>query len=162
MDRDVQPGDDALEPAADPVAELMEVARRVTEPWLRRVVGDAARRGGADPSGWPDLDPMIADTADELLERLARLLATDVDEQRTNPLSIYRDAVRAPSEFLATRGVVEPPGDAFAAARFPGDPYLLGPAGWDDIDPDLRVPGLTWGAWKAMTVLRRRRDEGRR
>jgi hypothetical protein len=39
---------------------------------------------------------------------------------------------------------------------------VLGPATWSDVHPDLQEPGLAWGAWKAMVVLRRRRDEGRR
>jgi hypothetical protein len=40
--------------------------------------------------------------------------------------------------------------------------FGLGPASWTDVDPELHEPGITWGAWKAMTVLRRRRDEGLR
>jgi len=158
VDDDVQPTDEI----SDPSAELLAVARRVTGPWLRRTVDEAARRGGFDPTGWDDLDPVVDAAVGSILVRLEALLATDVDEQRTNPLSIFRDGVDAPTRYLAGRGVPGPDVDAFAAQHFPSDPYGLGPAGWDDIDAELRVPGLTWGAWKAMTVLRRRRDEGLR
>ena len=66
------------------------------------------------------------------------------------------------TELLQRRGVAPPPSDDFAASRFPDDPYRLGPATWADVDDELHLPGLTWGAAKAMTVLQRRRDEGRR
>jgi hypothetical protein len=49
-----------------------------------------------------------------------------------------------------------------ANRQVPDDLYGLGPATWSDIDPAMHDPGIAWGAWKAMTVLQRRRDEGRR
>ena len=147
---------------AEPAAELLRVAERVTAPWLRRITVDAATRHGADASEWDDLAPTVATATHELLERLGALLATDVDEQRTNPLSLYRAAVVHVTSLLHARGVPAPAPDAFADEHFPDDPYRLGPAAWSDVDPDLHTPGLTWGAWKAMTVLQRRRDEGRR
>ncbi|MAT04847.1 MAG: hypothetical protein CL424_07375 [Acidimicrobiaceae bacterium] len=111
---------------------------------------------------WDDLDRVVAETAADLLAALERLLATDVDEQRTNPLSLFRGAVAAPTELLRAHEVPAPPIDRFAEEHFPDDPYRLGPATWTDIDDSLQTPGLTWGAWKAMTVLQRRRDEGLR
>ena len=147
---------------SEPAADLLTVAARVTGPWLRRSIERAARLGGADTSGWDDLDRVVDDTAAELLGALERLLVTDVDEQRTNPLSLYRGTVEAPTALLRAHGVPEPHVDRFAADHFPDDPYQLGPAAWNDIDDELQTPGLTWGAWKAMTVLRRRRDEGLR
>ncbi len=145
----------------DAAAELLDVAVRTTPTWMRRVVV------GAAGSAWQTnqqlrvaADEMIEREAPQLLDALAALLATDVDEQRTNPLSLYRSAVGAPTQLLRTHGVAPPPDDAFVAAHFPGDVYRLGPASWSDIDPRLHEPGLVWGAWKAMTILRRRRDEG--
>lgn len=146
----------------EPVAELLATVERVTAPWLRRSIVQAARRAGIDAEDWDDLDSTVDGVADDILRRLGELLATDVDAQRSNPLSIYRGALRAPTEYLRGRGVPEPAPDAFAAEHFPGDPYRLGPATWSDVDPDLHLPGLTWGAWKAMTVLTRRRAEGLR
>jgi hypothetical protein len=146
----------------EPAAELLAVAARVTEAWLRRSVVAAVADHRVDAAGWADLDDTIATTTTQLLHRLETLLATDVDEQRTNPLSLYRSAVAAPSELLGRLGVRAPAPDAFADAHFPDDPYRLGPAAWSDVDPEMQSPGLTWGAWKAMTVLQRRQAEGQR
>lgn len=155
MTSDVQP--------SEPAEELLAVARRVTAGWLRRAVIETAERaGGASPSLIAQVDDRVDDEAASVVERLATLLATDVDEQRTNPLTIFRDAVRWPTEVLLAHGVPAPPTDAFTSEHFPDDVYGLGPATWADIHPDLRDPGLVWGAWKAMTVLRRRRDDGLR
>ena len=158
MTRDVQ--------LPEPAAELLAVASRVTPVWLRSSVVAVASRGGVDLGDdaevGVELDRLVADETGRLLAALGRLLATDVDQQRTNPLSLFRDAVRGPTSFLQRCGVAPPPPDSFAAQAFPDDVYRLGPATWSDVDPELHVPGLTWGAWKAMTVLRRRRDEGLR
>ncbi len=146
----------------EPAAELLAVAERVTAPWLRRAVAAAAGSHGIDTAAWADLDTEVDTVCEALLRRLSVLLATDVDEQRTNPLSLYRTAAVEITDVLRRHGVPVPARDAFAAEHFPDDPYRLGPAAWNDVDDDLRTPGLTWGAWKAMTVLQRRRNEGRR
>lgn len=131
--------------------------------WLRTVTLDAAARGGlvVDPDD-PELADMIAATTTRLIDELDQLLRTDVDRQRTNPLSLFRAAVAGPTAWLRDRGVPAPPPDGFEGGLFPDDVYRLGPATWSDVHPDLHEPGLTWGAWKAITVLRRRRDEGLR
>ena len=87
------------------------------------------------------------------------LLETDVDAQRTNPLSLLRDAVRYPTMVLQSAGVPAVASrDDFAARAFPEDVYDLAPATWSDVDPALQDPGITWGAWKAYVHLSRRRD----
>jgi hypothetical protein len=98
----------------------------------------------------------------EVGAELRALLATDIDDQRTNPLSILRAAVRYPTGVLRAAGVPSVVRDEFAERAFPDDPYDLVPATWRDIDPVLHEPGLAWGAWKAGEHLRRRREEGRR
>lgn len=147
---------------SEPAEHLLAAASAVTAGWVRRGVEGAARAGGVDPSGWHDLDDLAGRVAAGVVERLRALLATDVDAQRTNPLSIYRASVGEQTALLHARGVPEPRPDGFTAERFPDDPYRLGPASWSDVDPHLHVPGLTWGAWKAMVVLERRRAEGLR
>lgn len=161
MTTDVQPPDPAGDLPVDPAGDLLDAARGVVPGWLRRITLTAGL-GLNDPLFTDDVEAMVARASSELLADLAELLATDVDEQRTNPLSLFRSAVAAPTAVLRHHEVTPPRPDAFAAERFPGDPFRLGPATWSDVDPALHGPGLTWGAWKAMTVLRRRRDEGLR
>jgi hypothetical protein len=85
----------------------------------------------------------------------------DVDDQRTNPLTILRRAVSYPTAVLRDSGVPEVVRDDFRERAFPADVYDLSPATWGDVDESLQEPGLIWGAWKAKTVLERRRAEGR-
>lgn len=100
--------------------------------------------------------------ADDVGARVRALLATDVDEQRTNPLAVLRSAVRYPTEVLRAAGVLPVPRDEFVERAFPDDVYDLTPATWADVDPALHDPGLLWGAAKAHVILARRRREGRR
>jgi len=151
--------DDVQHP--EPPAVLLDVARRVVPAWLRRITAEASRRSGLDEADVAEeLDAMVDRAAGEVLERLADLMHTDVDEQRTTPLTLFREAVREPTAWLRAHGA-QPPA-APVDGSFPDDVYRLGPATWSDIDPALHEPGLTWGAWKAMTVLARRRDDGLR
>jgi hypothetical protein len=144
----------------DAPAELLVAARRVVPGWMRRVALAECARGGVDPSAiGPGLDRTIDAAATAALADLADLLATDVDEQRATPLSLLRSSTRPVEELLAAHGVSAPVTDA-GPDRGAGSG--LGPATWSDVDPSLHEPGLTWGAWKAMTVLGRRRDEGLR
>ncbi|NNE12679.1 MAG: hypothetical protein HKN41_10615 [Ilumatobacter sp.] len=161
MADDMQPGaSDEL----DPPTQLLATARAVTPAWLLRIGRTAAAREGLDT---PELRAAMATNADEvsseLLGLLEELLAIDVDDQPVNPLSLFRAAVAGPTDVLRRHGVPEPSGlGEFHVQTFPDDPYGIGPATWADVDERLHEPGLMWGAWKAMTVLRRRRDEGLR
>jgi len=88
--------------------------------------------------------------------RLRRLLELEVDAQRTNPLSVLRDAVGFPTDVLRRAGVPEVHRDEQAIARFPDDPYDLTPGSFGQIDPALHDLGIVWGAAKAHMVLARR------
>lgn len=146
-----------------PAQQLLDASRRLAPHWLRRSTLAAASRGGVRiDQDDPDLTAVVDAACDRLLLELAELLATDVDDQRTNPLSLFRRAVHGPTAFLVARDARPPSVDSFAADHFPEDVFGLGPAAWTDVDPELHEAGITWGAWKAMTVLRRRRDEGLR
>lgn len=147
----------------DPADALLDAARRVTPRWLERVTLAAAARGGVILTPNDDeLSTVVAVAAAQLVTDLAALLAIDVDEQRTNPLSLFRQATAGPTAFLLARGARPPAPERFVQEHFPHDVFHIGPAAWTDIDAELHEPGITWGAWKAMTVLRRRRDEGLR
>lgn len=144
-------------------AQLLDVARRVVPGWLTRITAEAAARGGVDPASFgAELDDVVGEATAATVTELEALLALDVDEQPVNPLSVLRGAIAGPTELLRRHDVRPRPVDPFITERFPDDVYGLGPAAWADIDQELHEPGMLWGAWKAMTVLQRRRDEGLR
>lgn len=87
--------------------------------------------------------------------RVRALLETDIDQQRTTPLALLRQAVAYPTGVLEAAGVpavVRPPDQV---ALFPADLYGLTPAALADLDPGLAGPGLAWGAAKAWVHRRR-------
>jgi len=141
------------------VQQLADAVADVVPKWLVRCVVDAARRLGAVPTPElrADAEAMSRVAAPVVIAEINELLATDVDAQRTNPLSVLRAAVRYPTEVLARHAVAPACRDEFAVRAFPNDIYALSPATWADIDESLQEPGLIWGAWKAKTVLDRRR-----
>ena len=89
-----------------------------------------------------------------------RLLAADIDEQRTTPLALLRTAVRYPTAVLAAAGVPGLERDGYAERAFPDDIYDLTPARFADIDPALVDAGLAWGAAKAFAHKRRHAPGG--
>ena len=93
-----------------------------------------------------------------IIPKLRKLLATDIAEQRANPLDLLRSAVAWPTGVLRDAGVAPVDRDEFDERAFPEDHYALSPASFGDIDPTLHEPGLTWGAAKAHVHLRRRRE----
>lgn len=145
----------------EPASDLLDAAAASAPAWLRRVTEQACRTGGVDPTPHAtEIATMSDHAATRLVDDLSELLGTDVDDQRTTPLSLCRTATRAATALLGSLGVPPPArNDPFTAVD---DPYGLAPAAWVDVAPELHEPGLRWGTWKAMTVLRRRREEGLR
>ncbi len=150
-----------MEAPAEALADAIDAA---VPGWVVRAVVRVAGESGRE------VDEALLEAARDAGERarvevgrtVRALLEIDIDEQRTNPLSILRSAVRFPTEVLRSAGVAPVgPRDEFAMRAFPDDVYDLSPATWSDVDPALQDPGVTWGAWKAYAHLSRRRDQGR-
>jgi hypothetical protein len=97
---------------------------------------------------------------DDVMPRLRALLAADIDDQRTTPLAIVRDAVRYPTEVLVAAGVPPVQRDDFAVRAFPDDAYNLAPATFASLDPNLAEAGIAWGAAKAFEHKRRHGPDG--
>jgi hypothetical protein len=168
MDGDAKPGGptpddlDALARYATALADGVEAALPAwVEASVRRVWGGASVRAlpadvaaAARAAGQAAVADVVPD--------LRALLALDVDEQRTNPLSIVRRATRHPTAVLHEAGVAPVDRDAEAVRQFPDDAYDLTPMAFADLDPDLQDLGITWGAAKAHVHLAKRRAEGRR
>jgi len=93
----------------------------------------------------------------EIGPKVRELLALDIDEQRSGPLSLLRSSARFPTRVLLDAGVPTPVRDEFLRTQFPDDVYDFGPAAFADLDPSLHEPGLIWGAAKAHVHLARRR-----
>jgi hypothetical protein len=92
---------------------------------------------------------------------LLTLLSTDVDEQTSNPLQILRHSARFPTQVLLEASVPTLQRDHFDEQINPDDVYGLGPYTWRDLGEEVHDAGIEWGAWKAATVLSRRRAEGK-
>ena len=134
--------------------------------WVVRSVEHIMRawRGDdrVDPQVLSAANEAGARAANEVGRELRALLAVDVDEQRTNPLTLLRRAVRYPTSVLAQAGVPPVVRDGQSERMFPDDVYDLAPASFADIDTLLHEPGLAWGAAKAHVHLARRRLGDRR
>jgi hypothetical protein len=111
----------------------------------------------ATVSGGVDVGTAGAAMQAEVAGALGSLLDADVEAQRTNPLSILRQAAHHVTTALAAAGVPEVERDADARRLFPDDVYDLGPAAFADLGETVHDAGLTWGAAKAHLVLRRHR-----
>jgi hypothetical protein len=83
------------------------------------------------------------------------LLAADIDDQRSTPLTLLRQAVRYPTGVLEAAGAAPVARDRFAQRTFPDDIYELTPASLADVDPALTDLGIAWGAAKAFEHKRR-------
>jgi len=133
-------------------------------PWVERCVAGILDQWqpGSAPAAAADARAAGEQARQEVGAAVRALLATDVDEQRTGPLALLRQAVRYPTAVLAAAGVPPIERDDFAERAFPADVYGLAPAAFTDLDPALGEVGLVWGAAKAHVVLARRRAEGLR
>ena len=168
MGDDAKPGGPSAEDMAAMARYADELAEGLAEAvpaWVRRCVETVyvermLRRPPADVVAATARAASAA--ADDVVPRLRTLLATDVDDQTTNPLSLVRPAVRHPTEVLRAAGVPPAPRDDMARRQFPDDDYDLTPASFAELDPALHEPGLRWGAAKAHVHLARRRAEVRR
>ena len=140
--------------AAVEVALPAWVQGRVAERW-------AAWDGGELPAELADAARDAAGEAvEDVLPALRALLAEDVGDQRSNPLSLIRRAVVHPTRVLAAAGVPPVVRDEHAERLFPDDVYDLAPAAFGDLGEAVHEPGLRWGAAKAHVLLRRRRAGG--
>ena len=144
-----------VEPHATALADAVEVAlpgwversgTRIMAAWLGRppdagiiqAARDAGSRAGA-----------------EVGAEIRALLAADIDDQWTTPLSLLRAAVRYPTAVLQDAGVPAVERDPFRERLEPADIYDLSPASFADVDPALTEPGMVWGAAKALAHRRR-------
>lgn len=145
--------------------DLADGVERALPGWVRRCVDQRHMEAlGRPPT--PEVAERAADAGraavDDVAPRVRALLALDVDEQRTGPLALVREAVPYPTAVLRAAGVPPVTRDEVAERQFPADVYDLSPASFAELDEALHEPGLVWGAAKAHVHLSRRRAEGQR
>ena len=139
-------------PTTSPRVRALRTSR--PSPATRRRSTPAEVRAAATEAGWAAVDDVGG--------RVHALLALDIDEQRSNPLALIRQAVPYPTEVLRAAGVPPVGRDEFAARQFPDDVYDLAPTSFAEVEPELHEPGLVWGAAMAHVHLSRRRAQGQR
>jgi hypothetical protein len=144
----------ALAEISDELANAVETALPA---WVERCVAAIldAWQGGAAPADLESAREAGHRAVAEVMPDLRALLAADIDEQHSTPLTLLRAAVRYPTEVLVRAGVPPVERDSFVEEVFPGDVYGLTPATFADIDPSLTEPALRWGAAKAFVHKRR-------
>ena len=146
-----------VESTAIPLAEAIEQA---LPGWVERSVARLAIafHGRVDDDVRAAATEAGRRAATEVGAEVRELLALDIDDQRTTPLSLLRGAVRYPTEVLRAAGVPPVVRDESQERLFPDDDYDLAPANFADVSPELADVGLAWGAAKAFTHLQRRRE----
>jgi hypothetical protein len=147
---------------AEKAAALADAIDAAVSPWLIGAVRRVAAAQGLDGG---DRFVLAAEAAAkeakaEVMPRIRELLATDIDAQTTTPLAVLREGIGPATAVLVEFGARPVERDDFAVRAFPGDVYALVPAAFEDVAPELRDPGIEWGAAKAFVHLRRRRAEG--
>jgi len=150
-------GGDDNDKLAEYSADLASQLRADLPAWVE---GSVASRTDLDLSREARLAGEAA--AADIGARIEQLLLLDVDEQRSTPLALLREAVVYPTGVLAAAGVPERQRDEFTRRNFPEDLYELTPASFADISDAAQEAGIHWGAAKAHVHLARRRAEGLR
>jgi hypothetical protein len=149
-------GSESVDEYARALADGIEAA---LPGWVTRCVEGvmAGRPGGMSPDARRSADAAGSAAQTATGSAIRALLAADIDEQRTTPLALLRQAVRYPTEVLREAGVAPVRRDPFAQRAFPDDLYDLSPASLADLDPALTDLGIRWGAAKAFEHKRRHR-----
>jgi hypothetical protein len=125
---------------------------------LRQVLVDAYRpylAGVLIERGWDGvagIGQAIADGEHWLGDALDDLLDRTFADQTRGPLEVFQEAMRFPTEALATADVPRPPRDEVTANALPGDVYDLAPASTRDLGEAVWHAHLQWGAAKAAAL----------
>ena len=136
-------------------AALFEAVLAATPQWVQRRLHEIA------PGVSFDVDGIVTRVQSALRNDLASLLRRDVDQQQENPLHVIRRCAETVRDDLEAVGVAHVQRDEFETRAMPNDVYAFGPLTWRDLSEEVHEAGISWGAWKAATILSRRRAEGK-
>ena len=140
--------------------ELVQALESALPEWVIDCVEkiSVAWEGQTSPQLLAEAEQAAKKCYDEVMPDLRALLLTDIDIQFVSPLSVIRKAVSFPTKVLRDNNVPEVNRDEFAIRNFPEDVYDLSPASFGDLNEELHVLGIAWGAAKAHTHLQRRKQ----
>ena len=140
--------------------ELVQALETALPEWVMDCVEkvSVAWEGQTSPQLLAEAQQAAKECYDEVMPDLRALLLTDIDNQFVSPLSVIRKAVSFPTKVLRDNNVPEVNRDEFAIRNFPEDVYDLSPASFGDLNEELHVLGIAWGAAKAHTHLQRRKQ----
>ena len=140
--------------------ELVQALESALPEWVIDCVEkiSVAWEGQTSPQLLAEAEQAAKKCYDEVMHDLRALLLTDIDSQFVSPLSVIRKAVSFPTKVLRDNNVPEVNRDEFAIRNFPEDVYDLSPASFGDLNEELHVLGIAWGAAKAHTHLQRRKQ----
>ena len=154
-----QPEARDLEPYAD---DLYQAVTRAIPYWITKQVSEIASLSIDETS--KEFTSALTDVAEHTLHVISRdllvLLATDVDAQQSNPLHVLRASTTSATQLLLAFGATPARRDEYEVRAMPDDVFSIGPLTWRDLGEEVHDAGISWGAWKAATVLTRRRADG--
>ncbi len=130
--------------------------------WITKQVAEIASMSIDETS--KEFVSALAEVAEHTLHVVSRdllvLLATDVDAQQSNPLHVLRASTSSATRLLQTFGATPARRDEYEERAMPNDLFSIGPLTWRDLGEEVHDAGISWGAWKAATILTRRRADG--
>ncbi len=148
-----------LEPYAD---DLYQAVTCAIPHWITTQVSEIASLSIDETT--QEFQSALADVAARthqvVSQDLFSLLATDVDAQQSNPLQVLRASTSHATQLLKSFGVAPARRDEFEVRAMPDDVFSIGPLTWRDLGEAVHDAGISWGAWKAATILTRRRADG--
>jgi len=154
-----QPDVRELEPYAH---DLYLAVTRAIPRWITTQVTETASMSIDETSKefQKGLTDVVGQTEKVVSQNLFSLLATDVDAQQQNPLHILRASTSYATQLLQSFGVAPAHRDEYEMRAMPNDVFAIGPLTWRDLGEEVHDAGISWGAWKAATILMRRREDG--
>lgn len=139
-------------PTLEEAASSLQSALEVSVPaWIERSIEQRYEEvhGSVNQAATDLALAAAARVRDEVVPLLGALLSSDMDEQRTTPLAIVRQAVPFATAALQQLGIPTVRRDAFTTERFPEDLYGLGPTSVAELDELSADLAIVWGATKA-------------
>ena len=148
-----------LEPYPD---DLYQAVISAFPGWIIKQVAEIASLSINETS--QEFTSALADVAQHTLQVVSKdlfsLLATDVDAQQSNPLHVLRTSTASATQLLQSFGATPARRDEYEVRAMPNDVFSIGPLTWRDLGEEVHDAGISWGAWKAATILTRRRADG--